>query len=287
MLLGLGLALASALAHAAWNTAAKHVSAGGVAALWAYTFAAWCVVTPAAAVVVVVRGPDLFDVQTAVLSAGSTLLHTAYAATLQRAYRSAQMSQVYPLSRGLAPALVAASALAFLGQTLSTAQVAGMLLMCIAVGLLLHEAAPEDTRSSSSDSVLWSLAIATIVAAYTLYDGWAVVAAEVDPLGYYVFGASLQLALLSLIAGRKLPEGIQQLRVHRRVIAVLAVLIPTSYLTGLYASQLVAISVVAALRSSSLIWAACAASMLLGERIGRVRAAAIAASALAMVAFAS
>src|SRR3546814_9631728 len=48
----------------------------------------------------------------------STLLHYGYYFCLHHAYRAGDLSQVYPLARGLAPPLVALGAWAFVGERL-------------------------------------------------------------------------------------------------------------------------------------------------------------------------
>jgi drug/metabolite transporter (DMT)-like permease len=52
---------------------------------------------------------------------------------------------------------------------------------------------------------------------------------------------------------------------------VLAVLIPTSYVLGLHATQHAPVSLVAAVRSSSLVWTALAAAVVLRERVSARR----------------
>src|SRR4051812_29439929 len=51
--------------------------------------------------------------------AASTCLHYGYYILLFQAYRLGDLSQVYPISRGLAPALVALGAFLLIGETLS------------------------------------------------------------------------------------------------------------------------------------------------------------------------
>ncbi len=110
---GVVLALAAAVTHAAWNTVGKRVSEEGLPAQWAFTLAAAllvlaaCMVTLAACMVTLAAGGS-FRLTTGllVLAPVSTVLHTSYGLLLQRAYRSFDVSQIYPLSRGLAPVLV-------------------------------------------------------------------------------------------------------------------------------------------------------------------------------------
>ncbi|WP_236046115.1 EamA family transporter [Paractinoplanes ovalisporus] len=257
MFLGVALALGSAIAHAGWNTTAKRTAAEGLPALWASSLAAFVLVAPFS-----IAHAGAASGRLMLLTPISTLLHTSYAFCLQRAYKHFDVGQIYPLSRGLAPVLVAFAGAAVLGQWLRAPQWIAVLLLAAAVALLLGE------HPSSGRAVLWSAAIAVTIAAYTTFDGFAVVALGADPVFFYGFGALLQLLLLTFLLRHRLPEAAVQFRRHPGAIAVLAVLIPLSYLLGLFATQHAPLSLVAALRSSSLLWAGLIAWVVLREPFG-------------------
>ncbi|MBL7256735.1 hypothetical protein [Paractinoplanes lichenicola] len=268
----MALALGSAIAHAGWNTTAKRTAMDGLPALWASSLVAFVLVAPLAIAHAGAAAGRLM-----LLTPISTLLHTAYAVCLQRAYKRFDVGQVYPLSRGLAPVLVAFAGAAALGQWLGAPQWIAVLLLAAAVALLLGE------RPESGGAVLWSAAIAVTIAAYTTFDGYAVVELGADPLFFYGFGSLLQLVLLTVLLRRRLPEGMTQFRRHPRAIALLAVLIPASYLLGLFATLHAPLSLVAAVRSSSLLWAGLIAVLVLREPLGPRRAAATLLAATAVV----
>ncbi len=100
---GVVLALAAAVTHAAWNTVGKRVSEEGLPAQWAFTLAAALLVLAACMVTLAAGGSFRLTTGLLVLAPVSTVLHTSYGLLLQRAYRSFDVSQIYPLSRGLAP----------------------------------------------------------------------------------------------------------------------------------------------------------------------------------------
>ena len=88
--------------HALWNVLVKRSGTSDVAFVWVYsaiTAPLWLVV-----LTVVASSGGLGPAWWAALV--STALHTAYAAVLQCAYSAADLSVVYPVSRGLAPVLV-------------------------------------------------------------------------------------------------------------------------------------------------------------------------------------
>jgi len=144
--------------------------------------------------------------------------------------------------------------------------------------------APAGRPALQAKPLLWSACIAVSIAGYTTYDGWVVVERGLDPIAYYAVGTVIQVVLWSVIVHGKYAEGLRQLGIHARTVAVLAVLIPTSYVLSLYATLHAPVSLVAAVRSSSLIWVALAAALVLREPIGKVRVAATVLAAAAVVA---
>ncbi|MGH7358810.1 MAG: hypothetical protein ACREJR_08350, partial [Candidatus Rokuibacteriota bacterium] len=84
---------------------------------------------------------------------------------LGAAYRRAELSVVYPLSRGLAPVFVLVAGAAVLGAGASPAQAAGVCL--VGLGVLLVRGL---RRPAETSGVLFGLAIAACIASYTLLD---------------------------------------------------------------------------------------------------------------------
>lgn len=280
MTLGISLALIAALAHAAWNTIVKQVSAGGTAALWAYTLGSFAFVAVVGLVAVGIGYDVHVDARLVLVAVGSTFLHTAYAALTQAAYKHFDLSQTYPVTRGLAPVTVAFTAALLLHQRLSAWQWVGVVSMAAALACLLADGA--GVRGTFTRGPLtWGIVIALTIAAYTTYDGWAIVNLHVQPLAYYAVGTAAQLLLVTALMRGDIPEGLAQFRRHLPPVAALALLIPASYVLALYATQRAPVSVVAAIRASSLLWAALAAAVALKEPLHRGR---LAATGLVMVA---
>lgn len=120
--------------------------------------------------------------------AASLVLHVAYYATLAGAYQHGDLGLTYPLMRGSAPLLVALSSAVLLGETLTPLSWIGVLGVSAGVltlGLSAHAfAVPKAVR--------FALLTAVIIAAYTL----------VDALGVRASGNALQyVATLFLIDG--------------------------------------------------------------------------------------
>jgi len=100
------LVLLAALLHAAWNAMAK---SGGTPAL---SIASYQLVSALLSL------PFLFFVPLPLIESWPMILvsvigHNFYYYTLSRSYRAGDLSQMYPLFRGLAPVLVAIGAMFF------------------------------------------------------------------------------------------------------------------------------------------------------------------------------
>jgi drug/metabolite transporter (DMT)-like permease len=152
------LALGAAFVHALWNlllARARDPEAAGAVAL----LTAVVVFAP----VVAVRWELEADVWPYV--AASSLLELVYFALLGAAYRRAEVSVVYPLARGTAPVLVLVVGVLALGAGTSAAQVVGVCL--VGIGVLAVRGL---RRPAGSTGVLFGLAIACSIAAYTLVD---------------------------------------------------------------------------------------------------------------------
>ncbi|MCP8895614.1 DMT family transporter [Shinella daejeonensis] len=96
----------------------------------------------------------------------SAFLQFAYFQLVAAAYRAGDIGLVYPLMRGGAPLIVAATSGLVLGEHLSTASMAGVLVISLGVLTLAFESRHGDRRA-----VLLALANAVVIATYTFVDG--------------------------------------------------------------------------------------------------------------------
>jgi drug/metabolite transporter (DMT)-like permease len=200
--------------------------------------------------------------------AASTVVHIGYYATLAAAYRAGDLSHGYPIMRGTAPLLAALGTWLLLGESLSAGATLGVLLIC---GGVLSLAGAKDAagRRASRRTTGWALLNALIIALYTLADG-AGVRVSGDAPGYIVWlfvvhGLPFSLGVLAVKRGTFLRHAA---RYWRRGFAG-ALLSGLSYGTALWAMTRAPVAVVAALRETSVIFAALIGAWLLKE--GRLR----------------
>lgn len=157
----LAVVLFSAFLHAGWNAMLKAVDdrAGVLAAVSAAHALAGVALISVSPLPAMASWPALIV---------SALVHYGYYLLLFRAYRYGELSQVYPVSRGLAPAIVALAAWLLIGEALPPLAVAGVVAITAGIALLaLQRGAVSASRSALGLAVLLGLCIGT----YSTADG--------------------------------------------------------------------------------------------------------------------
>ena len=249
----LALALGAAVLHASWNV----LLAGARDSEAATAVATLAGVALLAPVALATGGVS----EAALPFAGaSAALHVAYLALLARAYQDGEVSVVYPVSRGTAPVLVLVLGAAFLSEGASAAQALGVL--CVATGVFLVGScghAPAARRD-----LLFGLAIALTIAAYTLVDAEGVDHAEAPAYLFLLLAPSSAVYATALALGGRGPQLKAELRPRALVTGALVV---GAYGCVLAALRLADAAPVAAVRESSVVIAALLVAAFLNERV--------------------
>ncbi|OUE19892.1 EamA-like transporter family protein [Clavibacter michiganensis] len=283
-MLGVALALGSAVAHTGWNALSKAGAAGGTSFVWLCTAVGALIALPVAVVVVLAQGsvPSWSWIGAGAVGA---VLHGGYTLVLQAGYRRGEVSVVYPVSRGLAPVLVAVLGVALFRQPLGIPSGVGVALIAVSVLLLLRDGSGD----GRGRGVGWGALTAVVIAAYTLWDAAVVVSWGIPPLPYYAVVAVLQLGMISVVARRHLGRAVTRDRRRLGLAAVVGVLIPLSYVLSLVALEHAPVAEVAALRSTSIVMSGLVAWLALGERLSprRVASTALATGAVLLIAVSS
>jgi uncharacterized membrane protein len=249
----LALALGGAVLHAGWNVllAGSRDTAAATGGLLV-----WGVVLLAPFAVV------FGDVSAAAVPfiAASAVLELAYFVLLARAYRGGSVSVVYPVARGVAPTLVLVVGVLGLGRGLGW--LAGVGVLAVSAGVLLLGlgglVADSATKSPRTRRDLWfGLAIAAVIAAYTLVDAEGV--EHADPVAYLALVIAPCALLFPAVVGQR-PD-----LTARTALTAAATL--GAYLLVLAALQLAPPAPVAATRESSIVIATLLAAAFLHERL--------------------
>jgi drug/metabolite transporter (DMT)-like permease len=192
----------------------------------------------------------------------SMALHIAYYVALVGAYRAGDLSHGYPIMRGVAPLIVSVCALAWLGETPKPMVWLGVLLIC--GGVLSLGLAGFHWRESRV-STCWALANALIIATYTLVDAAGVRTAG-RPETYVVWLFTLDALPFSLlIMWLKRNQLVPYARQFWLRGLVGGMLSAAAYGVVLWAMTRAPVAAVAALRETSVIFAALIGAWLLRE----------------------
>ena len=256
------LVLLAALMHASWNAIAKTAT---VTLLEITTMAV------AAAVVCAIVLPFMPFPERASWPwlAASTLLHFLYFVALVGAYEWGDLSHAYPLMRGLAPMLVALCGIMLFDDHLSPQMWLGVVL--ISSGVLLPFLMRRTGFGMPGKGTLFALGNAEIIASYTLVDGMGTRLSS-TPVAYclwlFVFDA---LPITAWAISRHGNRVWTYMRGRWRPGVIGGLLTVGSYGIVLWAMTRAPIAAVAALRETSVLFAAVIGAFLLREGFGAPR----------------
>jgi drug/metabolite transporter (DMT)-like permease len=260
----LGLALAAAFVHAGWNVLiarGEDVEAAAAAALPIGVLA----FTPLAVALWRV------EAEAVPFLLGSAALELAYIALLAAAYRRAEVSFVYPLTRGTAPVLVLLIGVVVLGFPTSAGEVAGVVL--VGFGILVVRGA---RAQADGLALVLVAAIACCIAGYTLLDRYGV--RHANPISYLVLVLAGPAVVYPLVVGRRRVRAALGMETVAAGVGMLG-----AYGLVLAALQLASAASVAAVRESSIVIAVVLAALVLREPVGARRLAGAVVVALGVV----
>ena len=256
----------SAFLHAVWNSIAKASDEPEL------TIASYQLVGALLCIVVAIWVP-FPKASSWPMIAGSVIVHNFYYFSLAQAYRSGDLSQVYPIFRGAAPILVACGAAIFANEFLPISTIAGIALISLALASLAFRASAFGAMSRKA--LIWALLTATLIAGYTVIDGIGV-RDSVNPLSYIVWLFILEIVPIGLILLiTKRVEWARYFRKNRWELCAGGVASSAAYGLVIYAMSLGPMAIVSSLRETSVIFAAIIGAVCLREPFGlaRVRAA--------------
>jgi phosphonate utilization associated putative membrane protein len=200
----------------------------------------------------------------------SVVIHIGYYVALTGAYKHGDLGLTYPLMRGTAPLLVALSVALTVGETLSPmawAGVVGVSAGVLALGLSRH-------AFESPRAVGFALANAVVIATYTIVDALGARASG-NPVQYVValFVLDGWPFALMVFMRRGGPVVWPYVRARWPVAMLGAIASLGSYGIALWAMTRAPVAVVAALRETSVLFAALLGSWFLKEAFNLQRAA--------------
>lgn len=248
------MVLGSALLHASWNVLWR----SGADRLWSITVMSLVSGAVAAVAIFIVPAPAAASWAYAAVSG---LLQIGYCLFLVWAYEKGELSQVFPIARGVAPLLVALGAAVFAGERLSVPALAGLALVSSGiVGLSLGR-----ERLHLHPTAL-ALASGGFIAAYMVCDGIGVRLSG-HPIGYFAWMSLAQAAPMpfAYFAIRRRWPAIRPDREAAKALGGGAISI-VAYGTVVWAMAGAVMAKVSGLRETSILFAAILAALFLKER---------------------
>jgi drug/metabolite transporter (DMT)-like permease len=194
------------------------------------------------------------------------IFHTAYRWFLARAYTWGDLGQVYPLARGTAPLLVALVGMAALDEPLRPLSLFGILILSAGVMLMTFRGGgPAAHRHLGAHASLFALSTSAFIAAYTVVDGLGG-RASASPHIYaawllFLDGIVIFLVLLAV----RVPQLGATLRRCWKPAFIGGLMSAAAYWIAIWAMTKAPIALVAALRESSILFAALISAIVLRE----------------------
>jgi drug/metabolite transporter (DMT)-like permease len=261
-----GLVVLAALFHATWNTFVK-VSDDRLASLVSINLigaASGLLLMP------FVTPPDGMGW---LLIALSVPVHLLYKFLLALSYERGDLSQIYPIVRGMAPLMVFGAALIVLEEQMEAEELGGMMAICGGIVILAIE------RGHLTKLSLKSLALAALtgitIAVYTVIDGTGARHSP-TPASFAAWLFFLDGALFAVIVHcRRGPKLWTTIRLGWTAGLIGGIVAVGSYGVFLWALSLGAMGTIAALRETSVLFAGLIGMVVLKERVNAVRGAAI------------
>ncbi|RVM34407.1 hypothetical protein CN130_10360 [Sinorhizobium meliloti] len=197
----------------------------------------------------------------------SALFQFAYFQLVAAAYRAGDIGLVYPLMRGVAPLLVAATSSLVIGEELTGGAMAGIMTICAGVLTLAFE-----SRKGGRHAIVLALLNACVIASYTYVDG---IGARIsgNAISYTLWMALLPPVLLFGWAFAR--RGVKPVARHvsrhwwRGLIGGAGSI--GSYGLALWAMTKAPVATVAALRETAILFAVVISVVFLKERVSAWR----------------
>ena len=216
---------------------------------------------------------------------GSIAIHVVYYFLMVNAYRTGDLSLVYPLMRGVAPLITAVLGIMLLRELPAPISWLGMLMISFGViALAMRPAGGAPVLAGHERAVGFALANAAVIAAYTIVDGtgarlsgdaWAYIAwlfvLDAIPFGIYMLAVDRRRFITALVERRR----------HGLIGGALSA---GAYAISVWAMTKAPVALVASLRETSVLFATLIGARLLKERLTPRRWAGVAAVLIGVVA---
>lgn len=265
----LSLVLTAAILHASWNLLSKKTQ-GKTPYIWLMYVASNLVYLPML-LFTIKQGDTIYSPPLFWFSLSSAVLHLGYYIVLQKGYRSAELSVVYPLARGSGPLFSSIAAIAFLHEPFRLTATVGLFLIIAGVLLITGLSVKKENNRQLMTGITYGVLTGLFIALYTFNDTIAVKSYAVAPLPLTLGTNFLGAVLLSPFILAKKDELKRELKLHKWIILAIAILSPAAYILVLEALKYAPLTVVAPARETSILFGVFMGSRVFHEKDGRRR----------------
>jgi drug/metabolite transporter (DMT)-like permease len=263
------LVLTAAVLHASWNLLAKKTK-GKTPFIWLQYIASNILYLPLL-FFQTNQGYTIYSQPLLWFSLSSAVLHLGYFIVLQKGYRSADLSVVYPLARGSAPLISFIAAIVFLHEQLKLSSVIGLFLIIAGVLIITGLSFKKESNNKIIKGINYGVLTGLFIALYTFNDAVAVKAYAVSPLILTLATNLFSAVLLLPFALPQKDELKREIKVHKWIIIAIALLSPAAYILVLEALKYAPLTVVAPARETSILLGVFMGSRVFNEEDGKRR----------------
>jgi len=278
------LVILAAFIHATWNLLSKRAAEAGAAFVFAYNVVACLAYLPWVGWIVA-HNELVWSLPVAGCLLLSAIIHLAYSLCLQRGYRVADLSVVYPIARGTGPMLSSIGAFMVLRETPTSLGLFGLLAVVAGIGFISTQGdLSAFRRPKGQEGVRWGFATGSLIASYTVVDGYGVKVLGIHPVVLDWFTNFIRFFMLAPIVLSNPVRARKAMRGHWLLAIGVGLLSPLSYILVLTAIDMGApLSLVAPAREMSMMVGAMFGMVLLGEPVNAWRIAGCLALVLGVV----
>jgi drug/metabolite transporter (DMT)-like permease len=267
-LASLSLVVLAAFIHATWNLLAKRAAAAGAAFVFASNLFSSIIYLPWM-IWILIYDDLTWSWPVVVCIVLSTVIHLAYSLCLQRGYQVADLSVVYPVARGTGPMLSSIGAFILLQETPTAQGIFGLLAVVAGIGLITTQGnLSAFNKPRGLDGVRWGTATGSLIAGYTVVDGYGVKVLGIHPVVLDWMTNLLRFFIMAPIVFSNWPRAKAKMKGHWWLAFWVGALSPLSYILVLTALEMGApLSLVAPAREMSMMLGAMFGMLILGERV--------------------
>lgn len=251
--------LAAAVLHAGWNAMIK-VKLEPLLAITLISIGCGVAAAPLLAFV------DMPDPAAWPYIGASLAIHLVYYGALGEAYRTGDLGQIYPIARGSAPLMTAVGATFLLDEHLGPVGSFGILVLASGIIMLSLKGGRDNARFQFR-AIGFALLTAASIALYTLVDG---VGGRIgsSPMPYIVWLVFLDGAMMLIFGLIKYPREMRGVPPRTALLLLIGgIMSATAYAIAIWAMAQAPIALVAALRETSVLFAAVIGIVILREPI--------------------